>query len=209
MDNNSVNDRRRYFRISDSLGVAYKVISDEHLGEDRVQAEPVRVFQLLEEQDRHIDQLLGRLNDRDPLVAELARALNQKLNSLVNQLEMESRLIEQIAHRVCEVNISACGLGFPVEEAMVPGTRVQLDLVLLPERQRLLTEAMVISCEPRAEGHYARLDFVDMAPGDQEMLIQHIVKRQGDLLRTAREQAELMQAMSANPSEGAPKSADV
>jgi hypothetical protein len=48
-----------------------------------------------------------------------------------------------------------------------------------------------------------------MAPGDQEMLIQHIVKRQGDLLRTAREQAELMQAMSANPSEGAPKSADV
>lgn len=209
MDNNSVNDRRRYFRISDSLGVAYKVISDEHLGEDRVQAEPVRVFQLLEEQDRHIDQLLGRLNDRDPLVAELARALNQKLNSLVNQLEMESRLIEQIAHRVCEVNISACGLGFPVEEAMVPGTRVQLDLVLLPERQRLLTEAMVISCEPRVEGHYARLDFVDMAPGDQEMLIQHIVKRQGDLLRTAREQAELMQAMSANPSEGAPKSADV
>lgn len=209
MDNNSVNDRRRYFRISDSLGVAYKVISDEHLGEDRVQAEPVRVFQLLEEQDRHIDQLLGRLNDRDPLVAELARALNQKLNSLVYQLEMESRLIEQIAHRVCEVNISACGLGFPVEEAMVPGTRVQLDLVLLPERQRLLTEAMVISCEPRVEGHYARLDFVDMAPGDQEMLIQHIVKRQGDLLRTAREQAELMQAMSANPSEGAPKSADV
>lgn len=209
MDNNSVNDRRRYFRISDSLGVAYKVISDEHLGEDRVQAEPVRVFQLLEEQDRHIDQLLGRLNDRDPLVAELARALNQKLNSLVNQLEMESRLIEQIAHRVCEVNISACGLGFPVEEAMVPGTSVQLDLVLLPERQRLLTEAMVISCEPRVEGHYARLDFVDMAPGDQEMLIQHIVKRQGDLLRTAREQAELMQAMSANPSEGAPKSADV
>lgn len=209
MDNNSVNDRRRYFRISDSLGVAYKVISDEHLGEDRVQAEPVRVFQLLEEQDRHIDQLLGRLNDRDPLVAELARALNQKLNSLVNQLEMESRLIEQIAHRVCEVNISACGLGFPVEEAMVPGTSVQLDLVLLPERQRLLTEAMVISCEPRVEGHYARLDFVDMAPGDQEMLIQHIVKRQGDLLRTAREQAELMQAMSANPSESAPKSADV
>lgn len=194
MDKSPVDDRRRYFRISDNLGVAYRVVADDHLRDEPPRTEPVRIFHLLEEQDELISQLLTTLRERDPLVADLARALNQKINSIVNQLEMESRLIEQIAHKVCEVNISACGLGFPVEEAIVPGTQVQLDLVLLPESRRLLTDALVVSCEPEGEGHYARMNFVNMAPRDQELLIQHIVKRQGDLLRSAREQAERMQA---------------
>ena len=63
-------------------------------------------------------------------------------------------------------------------------------MVLLPDNKRLLTPARVIACEPQDNGYYVRMDYVDLGAADQEYLIQHIVKRQGDLLREARELAE-------------------
>jgi c-di-GMP-binding flagellar brake protein YcgR len=191
VDKTLPDDRRRYFRISDNLGLAYRVITDDHItAAGEVRSAPVNIFELLVEHDEAIAQLLEQLRPRDPVVAGLAVSLNKKINCIVNQLEMESRMIEQIAHKICEVNISACGMGFRVDEVINRGERVQLDMVLLPENRRLLAQAMVIACEPLAEGHYVRMDFIDMIERDQEFLIQHIVKRQGDLLREAREQAE-------------------
>lgn len=191
MDKHAAEDRRRYFRISETLGVAYRVIADDHLAKaGEIRCEPANIYELLVEHDEAIARLLEQLRPRDPVVAELAASLNKKINCIVNQLEMESRMIEQIAHKVYEVNISACGLAFKMEETIPEGSRVQLDLVLLPENRRLFTNALVVGCDAVPEGYYVRLNFTDMAPGDQELLIQHIVKRQGDLLRAAREQAE-------------------
>ncbi len=210
MDKSLPDDRRRYFRISDHLGVAYRVASDEHIGGGQVvNHEPVSIFQLLEEQEKNISELLGQLQSRDPLLADIAQALNQKINCVLNQLEMESRMIEQIAHKVCEVNISACGLGFQVDEEIGTGIYVHLDLVLLPENRRILTDAVVVNVETLDGGYYLRLNFVNIHPQDQEMLIQHIVKRQGDLLRNAREQAEKLQQESQPEGDPGPKSAGV
>jgi hypothetical protein len=190
LDKNLPDDRRRYFRISDNLGVAYRVVADDHIGDDSVIANPpTNIYQLLVEHDEAIADLLAKLRPTDPLVTELATRLNGKINCIINQLEMESRMIEQIAHKIYEVNISACGLGFKVDESINKGARVQLDLILLPENKRILSDAVVIDCTTLPNSHYVRMNFVGMSAQDQEMLIQHIVKRQGDLLRSAREQA--------------------
>lgn len=210
MDKNLAEDRRRYFRISEHLGVAYRVIADDHIADGRVVAgEPTNVYQLLVEHDETIARLLEKLAPRDPMVAELIVCLNKKINCIINQLEMESRMIEQIAHKIYEVNISACGLAFKVDEAIAMGARVQLDLVLLPENKRILTDAQVIGSEPVPEGHYVRMNFIDMPLRDQELLIQHIVKRQGDLLRLAREQTEQLRKMVDEPAPTPSKSAGV
>lgn len=210
MDKNLSDDRRRYFRISESLGVAYRVIADDHIAEGSVScAEPTSIYQLLEEHDDAISALLEKLRPRDPVIAELAASLNKKINCIINQLEMESRMIEQIAHKIYEVNISACGLAFTVEEAIAVGTRIQLDLVLLPEKKRILSDALVIGCDLVPDGYYIRMNFMDMTLRDQELMIQHIVKRQGDLLRHARHQTEQMQKMADESSSEPPKSAGV
>lgn len=210
MDKNLADDRRRYFRISEHLGVAYRVIADDHITDGRVAAsEPTNIYQLLVEHDETIDVLLEKLRPRDPIVAELATSLNKKINCIINQLEMESRMIEQIAHKIYEVNISACGLAFRVDEAIAMGAHIQLDLVLLPENKRILANALVVGSDPVPDGHYVRMNFIDMPLRDQELLIQHIVKRQGDLLRTAREQTEQLQQIMEEPIPEPPKSAGV
>jgi hypothetical protein len=53
------------------------------------------------------------------------------------------------------------------------------------------------------------MNFMDMTLRDQELMIQHIVKRQGDLLRHARHQTEQMQQMADESSSEPPKSAGV
>ncbi len=180
-------DRRRYFRINERLGIAYRVLGDEE--ESGSGEPPVDIYTLLSRYDRDITQLLGQLPSRDGPLRDLLDTLNKKINCIANQLELESRMIEQIAHRVAEVNISACGMAATLDEALAPGTRLELDLVLLPENQRLVARAVVVSSEPRTdgEGHYTRLAFSELDTGNQERLIQHIVRRQSELLRLKRE----------------------
>jgi hypothetical protein len=189
VDKNVPDDRRRYFRISENMGLAFRIVADEQRVATReVSDQPVNIYEILTGYDATITRLLEQLRPREPVVTELVACLNKKINCVINQLEMESRMIEQFAHKIYEVNISACGLAFQVEEAISKGTQVLLDLILFPESHRISTRAVVVACE----GGYLRMDFVDMSTPDQEVLIQHIVKRQGDLLRSAREQAEVM-----------------
>lgn len=190
MDKTLPDDRRRYFRISDNIGLAYQVITGDQTDLGRVRSEPVRMSALLAEHDTAIVRLLQELRSRDPLVGELAARLNEKINGIVNQLDRATQIVEQTAHKIVAVNISACGLGFHSDEPIAPHAQVQLDMVLLPDNKRLLTSARVIACEPQDNGYYVRMDYVDLGAADQEYLIQHIVKRQGDLLREARELAE-------------------
>lgn len=190
MDKTLPDDRRRYFRISDNIGLAYQVIAGDQTDLGRVRSEPVRMSALLAEHDTAIVRLLQELRSRDPLVGELAARLNEKINGIVNQLDRATQMVEQTAHKIVAVNISACGLGFHSDEPIAPHAQVQLDMVLLPDNKRLLTPARVIACEPQDKGYYVRMDYVDLGAADQEYLIQHIVKRQGDLLREARELAE-------------------
>lgn len=190
MDKTLPDDRRRYFRISDNIGLAYQVIAGDQTDLGRVRSEPVRMSALLAEHDTVIVRLLQDLRSRDPLVGELAARLNEKINGIVNQLDRATQMVEQTAHKIVAVNISACGLGFHSDEPIAPHAQVQLDMVLLPDNKRLLTPARVIACEPQDNGYYVRMDYVDLGAADQEYLIQHIVKRQGDLLREARELAE-------------------
>lgn len=190
MDKTLPDDRRRYFRISDNIGLAYQVIAGDQTDLGRVRSEPVRMSALLAEHDTVIVRLLQDLRSRDPLVGELAARLNEKINGIVDQLDRATQMVEQTAHKIVAVNISACGLGFHSDEPIAPHAQVQLDMVLLPDNKRLLTPARVIACEPQDNGYYVRMDYVDLGAADQEYLIQHIVKRQGDLLREARELAE-------------------
>lgn len=181
-------DRRRYFRISDRMGVAYRPLND---------AEPDSGAESSAEQrlahcDAQIENLLEALAVSAPEIEQLGRLLNQKLDWAIAQgrdNQAGSSLGDPNVH---SVNISACGMGFRIDEPEPLGAQLDLELLMLPERQSLSTRAEVVACEPtEEEGHYyARLEFVDMDSRDQEELIQHIVRRQSEILRRTREEGE-------------------
>lgn len=191
-------ERRRFFRINDAIGVAYRQLSAEELEQgsvtvDRgVSSDPQR---LLQAADKTIQTLLPLVRVKQPEVAELLEAMDQKLSFLVDQLEVESRLVERIAHRVHEVNISACGMALVVDEPLALGAVLALDLLLRPSEVHIHTRGEVVACQLAARDqaeamqgtHYVRMEFQGMGISDQELLIQHIVQRQSLLIRAEKD----------------------
>lgn len=182
-------DRRRFFRINDTVGVSYRVLTGDDLTSQLLgTGTDLNAMHLITGYDGKIEALLSELRTVQPLVAELFDALNHKLQGVVAQLHMDSDLVQRIAHKVQEVNISACGMAFVADEPLAPGTVLGLDILLLPHNLHILTRALVVNASPAdtGQGQHVRVEFTDMESRDHEALIQHIVKRQVTLIRTMR-----------------------
>lgn len=186
-----MSERRRFFRINDKIGVAYRVLTEAEMESQQDEARvPVDTFSLLSRYENTISELLPQVATQSPVMAEILDTLNKKVNCIIAQLELDSRLVRRIAHRVKEVNISACGMAFVVEEDVGVDKVLTLDLVLHPDDIHIATFASVLDCTEQDKGFYLRLNFLSISPQDQEKLIQHIVKRQGSLLRAIRSQGD-------------------
>lgn len=177
-------DRRRFFRIDDHIGVSYKIMEENEL---IGQSEPPRqtdIFSLINDLDKTIAQELGELKVTDPKLATLLDTFDRKLNALINQMEIDNYLVQKLVHKVRQVNISACGMGFTVEENLRVEDILMVELLLVQGNVNIATYGRIISSEEVDNGeYYIRLDFFGMSASDQELLIQHIVRRQGHLIR--------------------------
>ncbi len=178
-------EKRRYFRINETVGLSYEFI-DRDTSSKKKDTPPPSVLEIVSRQDVLIERLLREAATESPKVAELIRAFNQKLERVVSQLVLDNQLVGRIANRVKEVNISACGLGFINEVAVVPGEKLKLELELFPSNYQVKAKGIVIGCDRVQDGYFWRVDFYDLSSGAQEALIQHIVQRQSAQLKAAR-----------------------
>ena len=190
-------ERRRFFRIDDIVGVCYRRLGPE---EARVFAAKAREhggnFDYAANFDNRIQTLLDSCRIQTPVAAELLDLLNKKLNFVMRQMDIEAGLLQQIAYELKQVNISACGMAFANDEYLDRGEMLQLDILLKPGDLQVVALAEVVASEPLepepADGDrqwFLRLNFVELNPNDQELLIQHVVKRQSAALK-ARRQAQ-------------------
>lgn len=181
-------ERRRFFRITDTLGVSCEILNEQELAavEEGVGLCPVDTFSLISGCDHTIHRHLEELRDRDETVAALIDAINRKLDFVINQLEVDNRTLRGISHKMKEVNISACGIAYITSEAIACDSVVSLNLLLKPSNQHLVTYGKVVGCEMCKGGFYVRINFKNMRVEDQELLIQHLVQRQGVKLREER-----------------------
>lgn len=187
-------ERRRFFRIDDTLGICWRILSDQ---EAKSFAERVNQhggnFDLASNFDNRIHTLLEACRVQNPVAAELLDLMNKKLNLVIRQLDVDAALLQKIAYDLKQVNISACGLAFASNEPLQAGAMLQLDLLLQPGDSHVVAMAKVVACEKLEDaGHdaegkwFLRLDFVELNANDQELLIQHVVKRQSNQLRERR-----------------------
>lgn len=174
------NEKRRFFRINDTVGLTYELL-DVHNAPKPESA--VDLWALMSDQDDNIERLLNVVADESPKVAELVRSLNQKLERILGQLLMDNRLVQRLAGHNREVNLSACGVGFVNDRPAPEGARLMLELELLPAGQVVRLQGVVVGCDPMEPGYYWRVDFCAVKPATQELLIQHVVKRQGAQLQ--------------------------
>ncbi|MFA7552612.1 MAG: PilZ domain-containing protein [Spongiibacteraceae bacterium] len=196
--NNGQIERRRYFRIDDSMGITYRKLGPEEAKAFALQTQQHGSnFDFAANFDNRIQTLLESCRIQAPIAAELIDLINKKLNFVIRQMDIDTELIHQVAYTVREVNVSACGIAFVNEEYLEKGQQLQLDIVLQPSELHVVVMAEVIECASlptdsvavtptEQERYYLRLNFSEINPHDQELLIQHIMKRQSAVLKQRR-----------------------
>lgn len=190
----TADDRRRFFRIEDSVIFRYKVIPMDEL--------PGRVTRLengLPDQFTVTSDLaaigqtmhakLKRIEAKSPEVAAFLGALDEKINMLARAfLAQETEMAEQPA---CEVNISAAGMAFRAHNDLALGSMLELKIVLFPSYTGILTFGEVIRCvyDPDTDAEFpydVAVDFAFIRDDDRDLLIKHVLGRQMDQLREKR-----------------------
>jgi len=186
-------NRRRFFRITDAIQVAYEVIDEastlESLKIDRNEV-MIDAIALIDQHDEDINQTLSELGESAPIAAKAITALNDKIDTLLSLLELDNIIVQKKLQRVEAASISACGIAFPIAEIMGVGQTLKLMMRLEPANIKLNVIGRVVDCNALGEEYYLRVEFVDMSDIGREQLIQHIMQRQGALLKSLREQVE-------------------
>jgi len=188
-------DRRRFFRITDAIGVSYALIKDgqENSEEGVAPVEKgVNVNQLLESHNLAVQSALDDLESTSSVAANAIAALNKKLDIIVSLIGLDNLAAGMFKHSTQEASISACGIAFPVDESMSSDVKINLTLFLETSGEQVAAVGRVIDCQSLDEEglYYLRVEFIEMKDNDREKLIQHIMQRQGTLLRSLKEQFE-------------------
>jgi hypothetical protein len=177
-------ERRRFFRIDDEVAISFHSPDDGYGGDDIAGInEMQQEFHVsLEVQIR---QAMVDVRAQYPKLAPLLDLMNQKIN-LLNASES---LVED-APVLRKANLSACGVAFTWGEKMPINQQLIVNIYLQPSHELVRSSAHVAGVDinpdypaESEEPHIVRLDFDEMHDAYQEVLIQHVVQRQGFQLR--------------------------
>jgi hypothetical protein len=189
LDNVSDKDRRRYFRIEDLMAISYEKLTAAEAGarEKQMQSADYLAPNQLQVIERQLQLLVDKLRVQSPEMAGAIDLLNQKF-TLLKDRNVSQVVVAGNVHLRRQVNISACGVSFEDAKRQDIGQHLQLDITLLPSDLKVTTLGVVIGCHRAASVQWTvRVEFYGMNPEDEELPVQHIVKRQGRLLAARRE----------------------
>ena len=181
-------ERRRYFRIEDTMKLSYEILSKED-AEDREKeisrtdyTSPNRMHLV----ERQLQLAIDKLRIQSPEVAEAIELLNMKFGNLKDSVSEE--LVGGRGAQLLKVSISACGISFPSPGPIDIKDLLDIDLTLSPTDLHIFTLGEVVNCTQNTDGDdwTISVDFYGMTTDDEELLVQHIVKRQGKLLAASR-----------------------
>lgn len=193
-------NRRRFFRIDDAVRLSYRPLAADELAERvtrlgeglggsfALMASLSAITHRMSVSLRRIEQLHGD-------VAAYLRALDQKIEVLARALLLQDPSLPEMS--VEPVNLSAGGLAIATGQCLPVGTPLEVRLLLLPALAGILAFGAVVECTDPLPGEglapgtrLMRVDFTHIRDEDRDLLIKHMLRRQGERLRQARQSAE-------------------
>ena len=191
-------ERRRFFRIDDSVNLGYQVVDPAALPEKLEQLnsgirDEFLVMSGLAAISQEMAGVMRKLEVSAPEVSRYLKSLDRKVDLLGRAFLFQFSDLSELPARA--VNLSAAGMAFFTQEPVEPGAVLELRLLLLPSYTGLLIYADVVACqaEPMEDGsggYHVRVDFSHLRECDRDVLIRHILQRQGQMLQRMREERE-------------------
>lgn len=183
-------ERRRFFRIEDIIGIKTEVIQHNEI-EHRVKKfwDDQHQFSLRNEFNYELDQHqadLKHIKNKMPEVGRYLDLLQKQLDMLTEKVLQDS---DDFTDEEKQVNLSAQGISFVTDEVVHEGNIIEMNLKLLPGRQKIVLFSKVINCHKidNEEGQYkVALDFEHIHDADREILVKHVHGKQLRALGAAR-----------------------
>lgn len=178
-------ERRRHFRIDDRVFLGVRCISEDEANHFYlVNTEDIQ--ENLRAIENQISVSLGDLSTSLPSLAELLSLLNRKINYALNDSSTLNEVTQEQGQYLL-VNLSASGIAFPSQEELAEGQALALDLWLPSSDWRVAILGYVTGCVSTPDTgetpmYWVRVDFKNIDASVQGLLVQHLVKRQKQLI---------------------------
>ena len=191
-------ERRKFFRIQDSVLVKYRVVQHDMLEAERrgVELNRVRIDTAraaLFGIETDFQNVCERVRREHPSIVEALELMNRKINLLERLVSADPMMppsSDTVEHELKSVNISGGGMAIAASTPLAANAKLVIDLVLLPAHEPIRVFGSVVGSRPIEDGeHEVAIEFDQIRDEDREKLIQHVLQRQSESLRRQHDQA--------------------
>ncbi|VVN77543.1 hypothetical protein PS712_00829 [Pseudomonas fluorescens] len=183
-------DRREYYRIEDTIALEIRPLSATEATGQEVLQDASPLFNLLSElhlSEFESQHLLRQINERDRNIAAFLKSQNKRIDLLSQVIALT--VLGQIGEPQ-PVIISEGGIDFQHPTPIAADSRLSVKLVLMPQALGLLLRARVTHCDRKGDGFDVGTEFEHLTDAQRQLLARHILQKQAQERRLAREQLE-------------------
>ncbi|CAI8757167.1 PilZ domain-containing protein [Pseudomonas sp. IT-P74] len=183
-------DRREYYRIEDTIALEIRPLSASEAAGHEVLQDASPLFNLLSElhlSEFESQHLLRQISERDRTTAAFLKSQNKRIDLLGQVVALT--VLGQIGEPQ-PVIISEGGIDFQHPSSLAIGARLSVKLVLMPQALGLLLRARVTHCDRKGDGYDIGTEFEHLTDAQRQLLARHILQKQAQERRLAREQLE-------------------
>ena len=193
-------EKRRFYRIDDSVSLAYKTIDEGGLENaigtlKATSGRRQKLLGSLAEIDGRITSLLPEIEDQLPDVAGVLKLLNRKVHILGRMVDIGDSSGQDEDGKFAvgpkpshQISLSAGGVSFHAADSVRVHDFLELTLTLFPEYYFFKAFGRVVSCRDALPStpefnKLVAVDFVFVDEDDQEYIVAHVLKKQSAMLR--------------------------
>ena len=180
-------DRREYYRIEDMIALEIRPLSALEAAGQEVLQDASPLFNLLSElhlSEFESQHLLRQISERDRNLAAFLKSQNKRIDLLSQVIAIT--VLGQIGEPQ-PVIISEGGIDFQHPSPIAAGSRLSVKLVLMPQALGLLLRARVTHCDRKGDGFDVGTEFEHLTDAQRQLLARHILQKQAQERRLARE----------------------
>ncbi|KPU53049.1 pilZ domain protein [Pseudomonas fluorescens] len=183
-------DRREYYRIEDTIALEIRPLTATEAAGQEVLQDASPLFNLLSElhlSEFESQHLLRQISERDRTIAAFLKSQNKRIDLLSQVIAIT--VLGQIGEPQ-PVIISEGGIDFQHPSPIAAGAHLSVKLVLMPQALGLLLRARVTHCDRKGDGYDVGTEFEHLTDAQRQLLARHILQKQAQERRLARDQLE-------------------
>jgi hypothetical protein len=190
MSTRDADDRREYYRIEDTIALEFRPLKQGETADASGADSASQLFGLLSDlhlMDFESQHLLRHIHERDRTLAGYLKVINKRID-LLGQALAQSLLRDIGPAR--QVILSEGGISFTSAQSLEPGTHLAIKMVLMPQALGLLLRAVVVHNQLREDGQFEiGTEFEALTDAQRQLLARHILQKQAQQRRQARERS--------------------